>query len=57
MAGGGPGQVGRNSVLRADGSIVELPGSAKIAMAAGDVFVIDTPGGGGYGAPPRADKI
>jgi 5-oxoprolinase (ATP-hydrolysing) len=57
MAGGGPGQVGRNSVLRSDGSIVELPGSAKIAMAAGDVFVIDTPGGGGYGAPPCADKI
>jgi len=49
MAGGGPGQVGRNYVLRADGSMVELPGSAKIEMRAGDVFVIETPGGGGYG--------
>jgi 5-oxoprolinase (ATP-hydrolysing) len=40
-------------VLRSDGSTVELQGSAKIEMNAGDVFVIETPGGGGYGAPGR----
>jgi 5-oxoprolinase (ATP-hydrolysing) len=57
MAGGSPGQVGRNCVLRTDGSTVELAGADKIAVNAGDVFVIDTPGGGGYGAPPRSDKI
>ena len=49
MASGGPGQVGRNYVVRAGGSIVELQGSAKIEMHAGDVFVVETPGGGGYG--------
>jgi len=55
MAGGGPGQVGRNYVLCASGGTVELQGSAKIEMHAGDVFVIETPGGGGYGLPPRTD--
>ena len=54
MAGGDPGKVGANRVLRADGTQVELPGSAKIDMQAGDVFVIATPGGGGYGAPNPA---
>ena len=55
MAGGGLGQVGRNYVLRTGGDSVELPGSAKIETHAGDVFVLETPGGGGYGAPPRAE--
>ncbi len=51
MAGGGPGAVGRNSVERADGSVEELGHIGKTAMAPGDVFVIETPGGGGYGRP------
>jgi len=51
MAGGQPGQVGRNYVLRKDSSRVELGGCDQIEMNAGDVFVIETPGGGGYGAP------
>ena len=41
-------------VVRNDGSTVELPGSAKIEMNEGDVFIIETPGGGGYG--PLRDK-
>jgi 5-oxoprolinase (ATP-hydrolysing) len=49
MNGGEAAMVGRNRVIRADGSVVELPGSAKIEMNPGDVFVIETPGGGGYG--------
>jgi 5-oxoprolinase (ATP-hydrolysing) len=49
MAGGEPGAVGRNYVLRADGSTVPLGGTAKIDMNPGDVFVIETPGGGGFG--------
>ncbi|MGH6930166.1 MAG: hydantoinase B/oxoprolinase family protein [Dongiaceae bacterium] len=49
MAGGGPGAVGRNCVVRADGTVVPLTGTAKIEMNAGDVFVIETPGGGGFG--------
>jgi len=50
MAGGAPGAVGRNYVIRADGTIVPLGGTAKIEMNPGDVFVIETPGAGGYGA-------
>jgi len=50
MAGGGPGQPGRNAVLRADGSRLELGPFDQVEMEAGDVFVIETPGGGGYGA-------
>ena len=49
MAGGEPGAVGRNSVQRAGGGVTELTGSDQTEMGAGDVFVIETPGGGGYG--------
>jgi 5-oxoprolinase (ATP-hydrolysing) len=49
--GGKPGRVGRNWVLRTDGSIAELAGADKAELAAGDVLVIETPGGGGYGQP------
>lgn len=49
MAGGAPGALGRNYVERVDGSIEELPHIGKAAMQPGDVFVIETPGGGGYG--------
>jgi len=53
MAGGEPGQPGRNYVLRADGRRVELGPFDQAEMAPGDVFVVETPGGGGYGAPTR----
>jgi 5-oxoprolinase (ATP-hydrolysing) len=49
MAGGEPGAAGRNHVERADGGSVELGGTDKIDMRPGDVFVIETPGGGGFG--------
>ncbi len=49
MAGGADGAPGRNRVERADGERVDLPASASIALEAGDVFVIETPGGGGFG--------
>ncbi len=52
LAGGAPGATGRNYVKRANGTVVELGGVAQVEMAAGDVFVVETPGGGGYGAPP-----
>ena len=48
--GGGPGQPGANRVVRADGRIVELDGNDRVEMAPGDVFVMETPGGGGFGA-------
>jgi 5-oxoprolinase (ATP-hydrolysing) len=50
MAGGKPGAPGHNYVLRADGHRVELGPTDRIEMEAGDVFVVETPGGGGYGA-------
>ena len=31
----------------------ELPGVVALAMAAGDELIVETPGGGGYGAPPE----
>jgi 5-oxoprolinase (ATP-hydrolysing) len=54
LAGGLPGARGRNAVERADGNVEELPGVAEARMAPGDVLVIETPGGGGYGAPPAS---
>jgi len=56
LEGGGPGAVGRNYVVRADGSRQDLPACAAVEVEAGDVFVIETPGGGGFGGeggPPR----
>jgi 5-oxoprolinase (ATP-hydrolysing) len=52
LAGGLPGACGRNAVERADGTVEELPGVAESEMAPGDVLIVETPGGGGYGAPP-----
>lgn len=49
LHGGAPGAVGLNRVERADGSVETLPSSGSVDMRAGDVFVIETPGGGGFG--------
>jgi 5-oxoprolinase (ATP-hydrolysing) len=49
MAGGEPGKPGRNWVERTDGTREEFGHVCKVEMNAGDVFVIQTPGGGGYG--------
>ncbi len=50
-AGGADGLPGINRVERADGRVEVLRSSDRTEMAAGDVFVIETPGAGGYGAP------
>ena len=49
IAGGAPGVPGFNRVERADGRLDRLDHIGSTEMAAGDVFVIETPGGGGYG--------
>jgi N-methylhydantoinase B/oxoprolinase/acetone carboxylase alpha subunit len=49
LAGGEAGAVGRNWIERADGTREPLDGTATTAMNVGDVFVIETPGGGGFG--------
>ena len=51
LNGGGDAAPGRNTVLRKDGSVEILTATAVAEMQAGDVFVIETPGGGGFGAP------
>ena len=50
MAGGAPGALGVNRIERGDGSSQTLAHIGSAEMAAGDVFVIETPGGGGYGS-------
>lgn len=50
MAGGDSGRPGRNFLQRVAGEIEFLKGTDRVAhVAPGDVFVIETPGGGGYG--------
>jgi 5-oxoprolinase (ATP-hydrolysing) len=51
LEGGGAGAPGRNAVLRQDGSVEELSAIATAEMKAGDAFLIETPGGGGFGKP------
>ncbi len=53
MAGGAPGALGANRVERADGTVVRLGGSGSTDVGPGDVLVVETPGGGGYGPPPH----
>ncbi|MDP3738859.1 MAG: hydantoinase B/oxoprolinase family protein [Hyphomonadaceae bacterium] len=49
LEGGSAGKPARNYVRRCDGRIEELPATAKVAVEAGDTFIIETPGGGGFG--------
>jgi 5-oxoprolinase (ATP-hydrolysing) len=51
MAGGRPGALGQHWVERADGSVSQMAGCDSVAVQPGDLFVIETPGGGGYGPP------
>ena len=49
MAGGQPGAVGINKVVRSDGRVELLDHIGQAEMLPGDVFEIHTPGGGGFG--------
>jgi len=49
LAGGEAGALGRHWIEHPDGSVTPLPGCATADLRPGDVFVIETPGGGGYG--------
>jgi len=51
--GGKPGAKGRNWVERADGTVFPMSGTDKCSVGPGDVFVVQTPGGGGYGEPMK----
>ncbi len=50
LDGGGAGTIGVNRVEYADGRTEDLTGTDRRDLTAGDVFVIETPGGGGFGA-------
>jgi 5-oxoprolinase (ATP-hydrolysing) len=50
IKGGGDGQPGRNWVVRKDGSVEMLSATASADVHPGDAFVIETPGGGGFGS-------
>ncbi len=55
LQGGEPGAPGRNRVECADGRTVHLSACDQIDMKTGDTFIIETPGGGGYGPAPKSD--
>ena len=49
LAGGEPGRLGRHWIEHPDGRVTPMDGCDSVDVQAGDVFVIETPGGGGYG--------
>jgi 5-oxoprolinase (ATP-hydrolysing) len=49
LAGGSPGALGRNTVVRVDGRVETIPHVGSAELEPGDLFVIETPGGGGFG--------
>lgn len=51
LAGGEPGQPGENLVQRVGGALEVLRGNDSCEVRAGDICIVRTPGGGGFGAP------
>ena len=49
LAGAEPGRCGNNYVVRANGDAVQVKGNDEVKMNTGDLFVMETPGGGGFG--------
>ena len=57
LAGGGDGSPGRARVLRSSGGVTELTARDRTRVEPGDQFMIETPGGGGYGAPENTPNV
>jgi 5-oxoprolinase (ATP-hydrolysing) len=57
LAGGASGKPGEARIEKADGRIIALGHIGQHEMQAGDVFVLCTPGGGGYGAPETEPEL
>ena len=53
LQGGMPGKVGQSYVVRQDRTVKQLDSTATVEMQPGDVFVNETPGGGGWGSPKK----
>jgi N-methylhydantoinase B len=51
ISGGSAGKVGTNYIIKQDNTVKKLDSKATVEMQPGEVFVIETPGGGGYGIP------
>jgi 5-oxoprolinase (ATP-hydrolysing) len=51
LAGGSPGALGHNLLTRSSSQIEHLPSLSHIHVQPGDILIIETPGGGGRGAP------
>ena len=51
VAGGQPGACGVGIVERADGTMERLQGNDRRELQPGDLYHMETPAGGGYGAP------
>ncbi|HHG90036.1 MAG TPA: 5-oxoprolinase [Devosia sp.] len=59
VGGGAAGRPGKNALIRAGGAYEPLEGNHRVQVRRNDVFVMKTPGGGGFGAPwqvPRASE-
>ena len=57
VAGGAPGSVGANTLIRETGEETPLPGKTSVSLPAGETISVCTPGGGGYGEPTeRAEE-
>jgi len=53
IAGGHDAMGGSNTLKRVDGTETTLPGRCTFSAKKGEVIVISTPGGGGWGPPTR----
>jgi 5-oxoprolinase (ATP-hydrolysing) len=56
MAGGAPGMLGRNWIERTGGTVDAMSGTDTRPIYPGDVWVLETPGGGGYGEPAEDER-
>ncbi len=56
MNGGGSGTTGKNYVLRESGERVDLGNKGQVELKSGDVFCIETPGGGGFGTVNQVEE-
>ncbi len=51
LHGGEPGALGRNTLQKINGEVVDLGGKASLDVAAGEMLTVESPGGGGWGTP------
>ncbi len=56
LAGGQPGDCGRQTLIHLDGSHVLLPPSVQTTIRAGERLIIETPGGGGFGEKKQTGR-